>query len=133
MAWHGHKLEARSEASAASDVDLHDFKLEVSEALRKRKRRISLKTLKLKLRFLANFVVSVMSNVWFPSVSRVFRTSSVEQMQRLQIDSWAQASTPRDQTWYRAPTRPKERLQFSQVSPFCSTQRLPVRVEFGTF
>ena len=33
MAWHCYELEARSEASAASDVDLHDFKLEVSETL----------------------------------------------------------------------------------------------------
>ena len=30
MAWHCHELEARSEANAASDVDPHDFELEVS-------------------------------------------------------------------------------------------------------
>ena len=30
MAWHCHELEARSEANATSDVDPHDFELEVS-------------------------------------------------------------------------------------------------------
>ena len=72
--------------------------------LRRCKRRMSFKTLQLGTPFSCHVLglrpPKKLCQIWCPSMSRVAEHSSVQQLQRLQIDSCARASTPRDQPYF---------------------------------
>ena len=91
---------------AASGLDLRDLKLEVSGAPRRRERRISFKGNTMFLSLFRPLTSNKLRQMRFPSFSRVVKHSSVNQLQRLQIDSCARARTPRTQICF---------VPFSQV------------------
>ena len=80
-------------------MDLHNFKLEVSGTIEEFPSNCAIENTVF-LSFSPSPTSNKLCQMWFPSVFRVVEHSSVEQLQRLQIDSSAQASTPRHQTCF---------------------------------
>ena len=131
MAWHGHKLEARSEASAAGDVDLPDFTLGVSGALCRRKRRFSFKTLRFKTPFSCQFLGLRCVKCGFLRFLS-FSNSSVDNCSACRLVLGHRRARLETKPGYRAPTHGTAAI-FAYILLLFHTAPAGLVSEFGTF